>query len=134
MQIVRDPLTKCIIKCKIIDFGFAIYIDTLKDKSPKERFVGTPNYIAPEILNHKSSYDAKIDMFSVGVIVYFMYVTVKAGYRATFLSTVSTLNSSTKTPSRAGIPCQAHVGSPFRRMEKTSSGGCWWSTPEIGCR
>lgn len=72
LMVILDPDTKQISKAKIIDFGFAIYIDTLKDKSPGGRYVGTPGYTAPEILNLKSSYDVKVDMFSIGVIVYFM--------------------------------------------------------------
>jgi len=100
---VLDPDTKRIVKCKIIDFGFAVYIDTLKDKNPKERFVGTPNYIAPEILNNKDLYDAKVDMFSIGVIVYFMYCKLNQGYQEICRSIALTQNSSTKTPDWEGI-------------------------------
>lgn len=65
-------MKKKIVKCKIIDFGFATYIDMLEGKSPGEVYVGTANYTAPEILNLKGHYDEKVDMFSVGVIVYLM--------------------------------------------------------------
>lgn len=34
-------------KIKIIDFGFAIYKSALKTMSQKEKYVGTPNYVAP---------------------------------------------------------------------------------------
>lgn len=44
----------------------------LEGKSPGEVYVGTANYTAPEILNLKGHYDEKVDMFSVGVIVYLM--------------------------------------------------------------
>ena len=39
---------------------------------------GTPNYIAPEILKEED-FDFKIDNFAIGVILYFMYSSNKAG-------------------------------------------------------
>lgn len=37
-------------KAKIIDFGFAVYKTKLQSQTDKERLVGTPNFVAPEIL------------------------------------------------------------------------------------
>ncbi len=58
-------------KIKIIDFGFAIYKSALKTMSQKEKYVGTPNYVAPEILRTED-FDEAVDNFSIGVIMYFM--------------------------------------------------------------
>lgn len=56
---------------KMIDFGFAIFKDTLLQLRTKEKYVGTPNYAAPEIMQ-QDEYDERVDMFSVGVIMYYM--------------------------------------------------------------
>lgn len=53
---------------KIIDFGLAQYVN-----DPKYIYVhvGTPGFVAPEILSNDSEdhrYTEKCDMFSVGVI------------------------------------------------------------------
>ena len=63
---------------KIIDFGFANYASTLKAET-EGRFefdsvipVGTPNYIAPEVLlGERATYMS--DTFAIGSILYFMY-------------------------------------------------------------
>jgi serine/threonine protein kinase len=34
-------------KVKIIDFGFAVYKSALKGMDPKEKYAGTPGFIAP---------------------------------------------------------------------------------------
>lgn len=52
-MVQKDSITKKIINAKLIDFGFATYIDTLKDRSDGQKFVGTANYTAPEILQLK---------------------------------------------------------------------------------
>jgi serine/threonine protein kinase len=52
---------------KIVDFGFAIEIEGLNCTSQ----VGTPGYIAPEILN-KIPYGRPADMWSFGVILYIL--------------------------------------------------------------
>lgn len=54
-------------KCKIIDFGFACYVT---DDVHMQELVGTPNYVAPEV--YLGKYDQAADVFSLGVILYFM--------------------------------------------------------------
>jgi serine/threonine protein kinase len=58
-------------RVKIIDFGFGVYKDQLKDLSEHEKYAGTPGFMAPEMLEMKD-YDDKIDAFSLGIILYFM--------------------------------------------------------------
>lgn len=53
---------------KIIDFGIA-YQKTNAEEKLTER-VGTPYYVAPEVLLKK--YDEKCDVWSTGVILYMM--------------------------------------------------------------
>jgi calcium-dependent protein kinase len=50
---------------KIIDFGTSLVFDTSK---PLDEKLGTPYYIAPEVLNKK--YNEKCDLWSCGVITY----------------------------------------------------------------
>ena len=58
-------------KVKIIDFGFAIYKNNLKNMSVKEKYAGTPGFLAPELLTGQD-FDDSVDIFSLGVILYFM--------------------------------------------------------------
>ena len=57
-----------IIKVKIIDFGLSCFSEDVKAMKAR---CGTLNYTAPEILT-SVPYDNKIDVFSLGVIMYFM--------------------------------------------------------------
>lgn len=60
---------------KISDFGLSAIID-VKHNELLENAVGTPNYIAPEVLG-KEKYDGKLaDCWSIGVILYVLM----AGY------------------------------------------------------
>lgn len=56
---------------KIIDFGLAIYKIDLPNINEQNKYVGTPNFVAPEIFSH-SEYDQTVDIFSLGVIMHFL--------------------------------------------------------------
>lgn len=55
---------------KLADFGFARVLPTA---SMAETLCGSPLYMAPEILNYEK-YDAKVDLWSIGAVVYEMAV------------------------------------------------------------
>ena len=46
------------------DFGVS---DTYKEGKLKYKFVGSPCWMAPEVVDQAVGYDQKIDMWSVGV-------------------------------------------------------------------
>ncbi|ELK28541.1 Serine/threonine-protein kinase D1 [Myotis davidii] len=54
------------LQVKLCDFGFARIIG---EKSFRRSVVGTPAYLAPEVLRNKG-YNRSLDMWSVGVIIY----------------------------------------------------------------
>ena len=56
---------------KLCDFGLAIGNNSITNKT----ICGTPNYIAPEILNYKNNtnYSFEIDIWSFGIILYSLY-------------------------------------------------------------
>ena len=53
---------------KLGDFGFSVELDF--DFQKRKTVCGTPNYIAPEILNEKP-YQYEVDIWSLGVIIYY---------------------------------------------------------------
>lgn len=59
-------LTFLLLQVKLCDFGFARIIG---EKSFRRSVVGTPAYLAPEVLRSKG-YNRSLDMWSVGVVVY----------------------------------------------------------------
>ena len=55
---------------KLGDFGLATRIEYEGER--KRTVCGTPNYIAPEILeNNKNGHSYEVDIWSLGVILYF---------------------------------------------------------------
>jgi serine/threonine protein kinase len=56
------------LEIKLIDFGFAKLVEP--NESLNE-FLGTPYYIAPEIIN-KAPYSNKCDIWALGVLTYLL--------------------------------------------------------------
>jgi len=59
------------LKVKICDFGLAVKLD--HDAEMVNESCGTPNYIAPEILD-KEPYSYPVDIWSLGVILYTLVI------------------------------------------------------------
>ncbi|PGH26757.1 PLK protein kinase [Polytolypa hystricis UAMH7299] len=58
---------------KVGDFGLAAIILSEKDEKRRKTLCGTPNYIAPEVLDKsKGGHNQKVDIWSLGVIFFAM--------------------------------------------------------------
>jgi len=56
------------LKVKVGDFGLATRVTHAEER--KRTICGTPNYIAPEILDGKTGHSYEVDIWSTGVIIY----------------------------------------------------------------
>jgi len=57
---------------KVGDFGLATKLEF--DGERKRTICGTPNYIAPEILEGKQGHSYEVDVWSIGVIIYTLII------------------------------------------------------------
>mgnify|MGYP000846701926 FL=1 len=57
---------------KLGDFGLATRLEF--DGEKKRTICGTPNYIAPEVLDGKVGHSYEVDVWSLGVIIYAMLI------------------------------------------------------------
>ncbi len=57
---------------KFGDFGLATKLEFEGEK--KRTICGTPNYIAPEILDGKTGHSYEVDIWSLGVIIYTLLI------------------------------------------------------------
>ena len=57
---------------KLGDFGLATKLDF--DGERKRTICGTPNYIAPEVLDGKNGHSYEVDIWSLGVIIYTLII------------------------------------------------------------
>lgn len=55
------------LEVKLGDFGLAAVVN-----QPRRTICGTPNYIAPEVLDSRSGYSYEVDVWSMGVATYLM--------------------------------------------------------------
>ncbi|CAO2832248.1 unnamed protein product [Amaranthus hypochondriacus] len=74
-NVLFDPITK---RVKLCDFGSCGF----SNERLMDEVVGTPYYIAPEILEGKF-YDEKVDVWSVGVVLYVMIAGIPPFYGET---------------------------------------------------
>jgi len=57
---------------KLGDFGLATKLDF--DGEKKRTICGTPNYIAPEVLEGRAGHSFEVDIWSLGVIIYTLII------------------------------------------------------------
>lgn len=57
---------------KVGDFGLASKLEF--DGERRRTICGTPNYIAPEILENKNGHSYEVDIWSMGVILYILLI------------------------------------------------------------
>ena len=57
---------------KVCDFGLATKLEF--DGERKRTICGTPNYIAPEVLEGKQGHSYEVDVWSLGVIIYTLII------------------------------------------------------------
>lgn len=57
---------------KVGDFGLATRVEYVGER--KRTVCGTPNYIAPEILEGKNGHSYEVDIWSIGVIIYTLII------------------------------------------------------------
>lgn len=60
------------LELKLGDFGLATKLDF--DGERKRTICGTPNYIAPEVLEGKNGHSYEVDIWSLGVIIYTLII------------------------------------------------------------
>lgn len=60
------------LEVKLGDFGLAARIEY--EGQRRKTVCGTPNYIAPEVLEKKNGHSYEVDVWSLGVIIYTLYV------------------------------------------------------------
>ena len=70
-MVIMNQEKKTVNKIKLIDFGFGIFKDKLSELPEREKYAGTPGFIAPEIYCQEE-FDEKADTFSLGIVLYFM--------------------------------------------------------------
>lgn len=95
---------------KLIDFGFAKRMapepEPVEQRPPMgqssfQTRLGSPNYVAPEILTSKCGYGCEVDVWSLGVILYIMLCGCKSGCEVPDPSSLLLFPSLTQPSSRA---------------------------------
>lgn len=94
---------------KIGDFGLAAQLEF--DGERKRTICGTPNYIAPEILEGKAGHSFEVDIWSLGVILYTLLVGKPPFETADVKSTYNKIKTVSYT-----FPASLHVSDGAREL------------------
>ncbi|CAK9170878.1 unnamed protein product, partial [Ilex paraguariensis] len=87
-------------RLKLADFGSAEYFGAGNEKGTMRGVVGTPYYVAPEVLMGRE-YNEKVDVWSAGVILYIMLAGVPPFYGETATETFeAVLRGNLRFPTR----------------------------------
>lgn len=106
---------------KLGDFGLATKLDF--DGERKRTICGTPNYIAPEVLEGKAGHSYEVDIWSLGVIIYTLIIgkppfetqDVKATYKRIKMNAYSFPESAVISPQARDLISKILVGDPKLR-------------------
>ena len=76
MVMPSKSITASVYFTQVTDFGLSKFVDT---NTMMKTFCGTPNYLAPEILETRGAgaYTKAIDCWSLGVILFIWYICFK---------------------------------------------------------
>lgn len=96
---------------KVGDFGLATKLDF--DGEKKRTICGTPNYIAPEVIEGKAGHSYEVDVWSLGVVIY----TLLIGKPPFETSNVKKTYSRIKTNSYS-FPDHVQISDPARDLIK----------------
>ena len=58
---------------KLVDFGFACTLEGRDGTGTNKSMVGTPGYMAPEIMNSEPYQGSVVDLFALAVILFILY-------------------------------------------------------------
>ena len=106
---------------KLGDFGLATKLDF--DGEKKRTICGTPNYIAPEVLEGKAGHSYEVDVWSLGVIIYTLIIgkppfetsDVKATYKKIRMNAYSFPEHVAISESARDIISKILIGDPTQR-------------------
>lgn len=106
---------------KIGDFGLAAKLEFEGEK--KRTICGTPNYIAPEVLDGKKGHSYEVDIWSLGVIIYTLLVgkppfetsDVKTTYRRIRMNAYSFPEHVALSEEAKSLITRILIGEPSRR-------------------
>eukprot|EP00834_Sanchytrium_tribonematis_P002995 NODE_105_length_19280_cov_0.929461.p8 type:complete len:265 gc:universal NODE_105_length_19280_cov_0.929461:17705-18499(+) len=97
---------------KLIDFGFA---GVAKNSKKLKTFVGSPEYAAPEILNCQEYDGTKVDIWSLGCILYVMVVGKAPFQGEPFRIYEKIMNTDFELPSDLSQDCQNLIRNTLKR-------------------
>ena len=113
----------------IVYAGYKLYLTTKLDYEGQKSFTvcGTPNYIAPEVIEGRQGYSFEIDVWALGVILYTMLVGKPPFESATIKNTYHAIKNNLWefpaerahliSPAAKDLICRILLTEPSHRLE-----------------